>query len=75
MESHLSVPSGVGRHDSTSSEPAPSAVEDIKKGLSVYVNGKLSLLSKSSEFLAKGSGGSVYRYVHARLLLCCLRHQ
>lgn len=60
MEAHLSVPTELGRHDSTSSEPATA--EELKQGLSVYVHGKLSLLSKSSEFLAKGSGGSVYRY-------------
>lgn len=32
------------------------------KHLSVWVNGQQSLLSSSSEFLAKGSGGVVYRY-------------
>lgn len=51
----------------TSQPDANASPEDHPhtKRMSVWVHGKKSLLSHSSQFLAKGSGGVVYRYAYA----------
>lgn len=51
-----------GSEGSVTSAESQQSEAEKPRHLSIWVHGKKSLLSSSSEFLAKGSGGVVYRY-------------